>query len=135
MLNLHALVRAPLSTLLPEETITLYRSRGRENNRGQLKPLYSEGLEMTARIQSGDEQNRPADGSQRSHISRLFYLQAEAAAGERPAGIIRPLARGGDFIRRADGSWWLIESCREDFSACGWVAAEATMQIKAPEII
>ena len=51
-----------------------------------------------------------------------------------PSGIRRPDGRGGDMIRRADGTWWLVTEVSEDFSKAGWISVVITLQVEAPDI-
>ena len=39
----------------------------------------------------------------------------------------------GDIIERADGSYWLIDMIRDDFSPEGWLCVLGTLQHEPPE--
>lgn len=133
MLNLHAIVRAPITALHPDETVVWYRSTGQTNTLGRIKPSYALGVILKAQIQtlSPDELQQREDAS-KTEIHVKAYLMAQEAMP--PAGIIRIEARNGDFIRRADGTWWLITSVLEEFAKSGWESVGLVQQIKAPDI-
>ena len=133
MLNLHAIVRRPITMLHPDETVVWYRSTGQMNVLGRIKPSYAEGIVLQAQIQtlSPDELQQREDAS-KTEIHVKAYLMAQESAP--PAGIIRIEARNGDFIRRADGTWWLITSVLEEFAKSGWESVGLVQQIKDPDI-
>ena len=132
MLNLHAIVRSPIIALHPDETVTWYQSIGQTNTLGRIKPAYAEGVTLQAQIQtlSPDELQQREDAS-KTEIHVKAYLMAQEA--NPPAGIIRIEARNGDFIQRADGTWWLITSVLEEFAKSGWESVGMVQQLKAPD--
>ena len=134
MLNLHAVVRTPITALHPDETVMLYQSIGQQNVKGRLFPQYAEGQAVQAQIQtlSADELQQREDAS-KTGLDAKAYLFADEA--QPPAGIVRYLARTGDFIRREDDTWWLIVSVIEDFVKSGWVCVGLTKQTKAPDFL
>ena len=132
MLNLHAIVRTPITYLHPDETVTLFRSVGQTNTLGRIKPVYEQGLTIQAQIQTlSPDELQQRDDTSKTEIHAKAYLNADEALP--PAGIIRLLARNGDFIQRADGSWWLITSVLEEFAKSGWECVGIVQQIKAPD--
>jgi len=132
MLNLHAIVRTPITALHPDETVTWYQSIGQTNTLGRIKPSYAEGVTLQAQIQtlSADELAQREDAS-KTEIHVKAYLMAQEV--NPPAGIIRIDARNGDFIRRADGTWWLITSVLEEFAKSGWESVGMVQQLKAQD--
>lgn len=135
MMNLHAVVRGSICAVHPEENVTLYRSTGASDSYGAPTPLYAEGKCLSAQVQSeGDEALYYSDNMGMNDVTRSVWLFADRNMAQRPAGIFRPLARGGDMLRRADGTWWLITAVPEDFSASGWVKARISLQTEAPAI-
>jgi len=133
MMNLHAIVRGAVTALHPDETVTLYQSTGQTNDLGRIVPTYAGAQTVRAQIQSlSAEDLAHVDEASRTEVSRKAYLFAPDAALP-PAGIIRPLARNGDFIRRADNTWWLVTGILEDFTASGWVCVAVTQQLEGPQ--
>ena len=134
MLNLHALVRTAVTALHPDEAVTLYQATGQTNTLGRLAPTYAAPQTVQAQIQSlSAEDLAHVEEASRTEIARKAYLFAPDAALP-PAGIVRPLARGGDMLERADGTWWLVTGIMEDFTASGWVCVSMTQQIDAPNL-
>lgn len=132
-INLHALARTMIAAVHPEEEVTMYQSAGQVNVLGQIKPLYAAPKVVMAQVQSvGDAALAHADKVGQNDITRHMYLHADAA--NPPAGLVRPLAKGGDMIQRGDGTWWLVTATPEDFSSVGWVLVRVTLQVKAPDI-
>ena len=134
MMNLHAIVRGAVTALHPDEAVTLYQSTGQTNELGRVIPTYAEPLAVQAQIQnlSADELAQQEEASRTSQ-TRKAYLFAPSPALP-PAGIIRPLGRNGDFIQRADGTWWLVTALAEDFTASGWVCVNITQQVEPPAL-
>lgn len=134
-LNLHALVRPMIAAVHPEETVTLYQAHGQTNVAGKITPLYAAPRPVQAQVQNvGDAALAHADRVGQNDITRHMYLFA--TPGDAPAGVVRPLARGGDMIQRgpaAGGTWWLVTAVPEDFAQVGWVCVRVTLQVKAPD--
>lgn len=132
-LNLHDLVRGAIPALHPEETVLLVQSTGSENIRGVVTPQYADAVQVRAQVQSvGNDDLRAMNDTARTEIQRKAWLYSQTPAGLVPQGINRPMARGGDLLRRADGTWWLVAALMEDFSASGWVSVRIVEQIVAP---
>ncbi len=133
MMNLHAIARGAIPALHPDETVTLRQSVGQRNARGRLVPEYAPARAVTAQIQSlGGDDLRHAEAVNLTQRDRKAYLFAPDPALS-PNGIVRPLARNGDMMRRADGSWWLVTAMLEDFTASGWVCVGITEQEDGPD--
>lgn len=134
MMNLHAIVHTAVTALHPAETVTLYQATGQTNTLGRVTPAYAGPQTVQAQIQSlSAEDLAHGQEASRTAIDRKAYLFAPDAALP-PAGIVRPLARGGDMLERADGTWWLITGMIEDFTASGWVCVSMTQQVDAPHL-
>ena len=134
MINLRAIVNPATAVLHPNESITFYLSVGQTTDRTCTKPVFAAPLSVQAQIQSLTSQDMQLDaGVPKSEIGCKAYLFSAQDSQGKPAGIIRALGRGGDVIRRADGSWWKTTALPEDFSASGWVCVHITEQIKAPD--
>lgn len=133
MMNLHALVRGAVAALHPDEDVTLRQSVGQKNEFGRIVPEYAEPQRVKAQIQSlSAEDLAHVEEASRTELSRKVYLFAPDPALP-PAGVIRPFARNGDFIRRSDGTWWLVTGIIEDFTASGWVCVAVTQQLEGPQ--
>lgn len=134
MLNLHSIARGAIVALHPEEPVTLYQSSGQTNTRGVISPTYEAAQAVQAQIQSlsTDELANLENVAQTGQV-RKAYLFGPPVTSLIPQGIVRPLARSGDMIQRADGTWWLVTGMMEDFSASGWVCVQITQQVDAPQ--
>lgn len=134
MLNLHSIARSAIVALHPEEAVTLYQASGQTNNQGVISPTYEAAQAVQAQIQSlsTDELANVENVAQTGQV-RKAYLFGPPATSLIPQGIVRPLARSGDMIQRADGTWWLVTGMMEDFSASGWVCVQITQQVEAPQ--
>lgn len=132
-MNLHDLVRGAIPPLHPDEDVLLVQSEGMENIRGVVTAKFAAAVLVRAQIQSiGNDDLRAMNDTMRTEIQRKAWLYSTTTAGLVPQGINRPLARGGDMVRRADGSWWLVAALMEDFSASGWVSVRLVNQITVP---
>lgn len=133
-INLHDIVRGSIPVLHPDEKVLLIQSTGKQNVRGVVTPTFAEAVQVIAQIQSmGNDDLRAMNDTWRTEIQRKAWLYSQTPAALVPQGINRPLARGGDMMRRADGSWWLVAALMEDFSASGWVSVRIVNQITVPE--
>ena len=134
MLNLHSIARSAIVALHPEESVTLYQASGQTNNQGVISPTYEAAQAVQAQIQSlsTDELANVENVAQTGQV-RKAYLFGPPVTSLIPQGIVRPLARSGDMIQRADGTWWIVTGMMEDFSASGWVCVQITQQVDAPQ--
>lgn len=133
-MNLHDLVRGAIPPLHPDESVLLVQSTGSLNVRGVVTPQYADAVQVRAQVQSmGNDDLKAMNDTARTEVQRRAYLYSATPAGLVPQGIVRPLARGGDLLRRADGTWWLVAAMMEDFSASGWVCVRIVQQIVAPQ--
>lgn len=134
MINLHATVRSAITGLHPDEVVTLRQSVGQTNARGRITPIYGPEQTAQAQIQSlGQNDLAQAEQTSNTRVDRKAYLYAPNPALP-PQGIVRPLARNGDMLRRADGTWWLVTAMIEDFTASGWVCVGITQQVDGPDL-
>lgn len=135
MINLHSIVKPAITALHPDETVTLYRSLGITNVKGEIKTKYAAGSVVKAQIQSlSDDKLFHSGRTGQNNTTRKAYLFSEDSTTEKPAPVIRPISRTGDMVKRADDTWWLVESLLEDFSHAGWVCVGLVLQTKAPEL-
>jgi len=133
-INLHQVVRGIIPAIHPDEQILLVQNAGAENIRGVVVPKFHLAGSFPAQIQSfkADDLQAMVE-SARTEVQRKIYLFAETGTGLIPQGIVRSLERGGDLIRRRDGTWWLVAGMVEDFSAAGWVSVRGVLQIEVHE--
>ena len=131
-MNLHDIVRGVITTIHDDEWVTLYRSIGQVNDRGRVRAAYAAPIRVRAQIQPSPNSLSMTESASRTTNSSKAWLYADHIL--RPSGINRPLSRNGDFLRRDDGSWWLVTSVENDFAIDGWVSVGITQQIEAPQI-
>ena len=131
-LNLHAIVHPMVTVIHPDETVTLYQAQGQTNVAGKITPVYLPPQPILAQVQTAsDAALYHADRVGQNDVTRNMYLFANSDTP--PAGVVRPMARGGDIIQRANGTWWLVVAVPEDFSGVEWVMARCSLQVKAPD--
>lgn len=136
MINLHDIVRAVIPVLHPDEDVLLVQSTGNANVRGVVTSTYADPQMVIAQIQSmGTDELKAQTDVSVSGEQRKCWLYSDTVPGITPDGIYRPLARGGDIIRRADGSWWYVAGLIEDFTASGWVSVHIAEQITVPGMV
>lgn len=132
-LNLHKVVRGVITSVHPDEECTLYQSVGQVNVKGIVKSKYSEPQSVKVNFQPLDTQalqhlERVGDTKASEQIFLYSDMVMPISAGQR-----QPLLRSGDFIKRIDGTWWLITSVIEDWTRDGWANAGISQQITAPD--
>jgi hypothetical protein len=134
-MNLHAIANKAIQIVHPNERAYWHKSLGQTNQSGLVKPTYSAGLEVELQAQSEtpDELAHSQQNVGTTEISRKVWMFVTSAG--MPEGINRAKCKGGDLIKRADGSWWLVTAVSEDFSQSGWVSLRITYQVIDPVII
>lgn len=128
-MNLHAIVSGAIGSVNKHELVTIYRCNGTTNNAGVVSVTYTP-QDILAQVQApnaGDLKlfDNLADAK---HVKK-FYINASAHT------INRHEETAGDIIERADGSYWLIDMMRDDFSPEGWLCVLGTLQHEPPEIV
>ena len=126
-MNLHQIVSGAINSVNRHEAVTLWRCDGIENNYGRVSVKYTDS-DIMAQVQAPSAADlklneRLADAK---HVKR-FYIPAPAST------INRFEETAGDIIERADGTYWLIDSIKDDFSPEGWLCAICTLQHEPPE--
>lgn len=132
-LNLHHIVRSLITAVHPDEVCQLLQADGHVNNKGVITPTYRTPQTIKANIQ-------PLDKKTLSHLEQVedtkstmqAFLYADA---DFPVnGVSRmPTLRSGDFMQRADGTWWLINTVIQDWSRDGWANVGICQQVTPPE--
>lgn len=132
-LNLHGIVRSVITAVHPDEDCTLYQSAGQKNVLGVVTTVYNPPQAIKANWQ-------PLDSQTLQHLERIGDTKASEQVflysnTDMPvSGVQRvPVTRTGDIIKRWDGTYWLITSVIEDWSARGWANVGVTEQVTPPD--
>lgn len=132
-LNLHGIVRSVITAVHPDEDCTLYQSAGQKNVLGVVTTVYNPPQAIKANWQ-------PLDNQTLQHLERIGDTKASEQVflysnTDMPvSGVQRvPITRTGDIIKRWDGTYWLITSVIEDWSARGWANVGVTEQVTPPD--
>lgn len=132
-LNLHGIVRSVITAVHPDEDCTLYQSAGQKNVLGVVTTIYNPPQAIKANWQ-------PLDSQTLQHLERIGDTKASEQVflysnTDMPvSGVQRvPVTRTGDIIKRWDGTYWLITSVIEDWSARGWANVGVTEQVTPPD--
>ena len=128
-MNLHKIVSGAIGSVNKHELVTIYRCNGTTNTAGVVKVSYSP-QDIIAQVQAPSAADlRLFDNLADARHVKKFYINAPAST------INRHEETAGDIIERADGSYWLIDMIRDDFSPEGWLCCLATLQHEPPEDI
>ena len=132
-LNLHGIVRSVITAVHPDEDCTLYQSAGQKNVLGVVTTVYNPPQAIKANWQ-------PLDSQTLQHLERIGDTKASEQVflysnTDMPvSGVQRvPVTRTGDIIKRWDGTYWLVTSVIEDWSARGWANVGVTEQVTPPD--
>ena len=133
-INLHHIVRSPITNVHPDETLLWYQNKGAANVSGILKPSYAEPLSLVAQVQSeSDASLMHANRADMNTETIKVYLYWDAQTN--PLNLDRFTAKGGDIFKRADGTFWLVTALTDNFADVGWVSCRAVRQVNPPEVI
>lgn len=133
-INLHHIVRAPITNVHPDETILWYQNKGAANVGGILKPSFADPLPLVAQVQSeSDAALMHANRADMNTETLKIYLYWDAQTN--PLNLDRFTAKGGDIFKRADGTYWLVTALTDNFADVGWVSCRAVRQVNPPEVI
>lgn len=132
-LNLHGIVRSVITAVHPDEDCVLYQSVGQKNVLGVVTTVYNPPQAIKANWQ-------PLDSQTLQHLERIGDTKASEQVflysnTDMPvSGVQRmPITRTGDIIKRWDGTYWLVTSVIEDWSARGWANVGVTQQVTPPD--
>lgn len=132
-INLHAVVRSAITAVHPDEDCVLYQSLGQKNVMGVVTTVYAEPQDIKANWQ-------PLDSQTLDHLERMGDTKASeqvflySNTTLPVSGVQRmPISRTGDIIKRWDGTYWLVTSVIEDWSARGWANVGVTEQVQPPD--
>lgn len=131
--NLHSVVRGAITSIHPDETVTLYQSAGQKNVKGKIKAVYAEPQTIKANFQSLDSDAlKHAEVIGNTPISEQVFLYSDAPmpiAGQQRL----PITRTGDIIKRSDGTYWLVTVVLEDWTWDGWCNVGVHIQTTPPD--
>ena len=128
-MNLHAIVSGAIGSVNHHEMVTIYRCTGLTNTAGVMHVSYTPS-DIMAQVQAPTAADlKLFDNLADAKHVKKFYLNASAHT------INRHEETAGDIIERADGSYWLIDTIRDDFSPEGWHCVLGTLQHEPPEIV
>ena len=128
-MNLHAIVSGAIGSVNKHEMVTIYRCTGLTNNAGVVSVTYTPS-DIMAQVQAPNAGDlKLFDNRADAKPVKKFYINASAHT------INRHEETAGDIIERADGSYWLIDMIRDDFSPEGWLCVIGTLQHEPPEIV
>lgn len=128
-MNLHAIVSGAIGSVNHHEMVTIYRCTGTTNTAGVMHVTYTPS-DIMAQVQAPNAGDlKLFDNLADARHVKKFYINASAAT------INRHEETAGDIIERADGSFWLIDMIRDDFSPEGWLCVIGTLQHEPPEIV
>jgi phage terminase large subunit-like protein len=128
-MNLHAIVSGAIGSVNHHEMVTIYRCTGLTNTAGVMHVTYTP-QDIMAQVQAPNAGDlKLFDNLADARHVKKFYINASAST------INRHEETAGDIIERADGSYWLIDMIRDDFSPEGWLCVIGTLQHEPPEIV
>ena len=126
-MNLHQIVSGAIGAVNHHEMVTLYRCTGTTNTGGVVSVTYDKS-DILAQVQAPNAADlRLFDNLADAKHVKKFYINAPAST------INRQEETAGDIFERADGTYWLINIVRDDFSPEGWLCCLATLQHEPPE--
>ena len=131
-MNLHNIVRSPITSVNADQDMTYYRSLGtfsRDYSTMQTVPDVAAGVTVKAQVQSiKPDDVIHAERIEYGSVVRRIYLFATDTPAQRQTALTRPLARAGDYLTDRFGQQWKIDAVLEDFSSEGWISVQAIMQ-------
>ena len=128
-MNLHQIVSGAIGAVNAHEMVSLYRCTGTSNTGGVVSVTYAKS-DILAQVQAPSAADlRLFDNLADARHVKKFYINAPAST------INRQEETAGDIFERADGTYWLIDMIRDDFSPEGWLCCIATLQHEPPEEI
>ena len=137
-LNLHSIVRPAINANFADQEFLYFRALGgftRDPATMQSVPNVAQGVTVMGQLQS-----LSADSIVQSEritfgaTVRRLYLYAPSSPRARPWALWRPLARAGDYVQDATGSFWYVDAVLEDFSSAGWVSLQVILQTTPPAL-
>jgi hypothetical protein len=125
-MNLHSVVAGVIGAINPHEEVTVYTNTGTTNVKGKITPTYEKSTRR-AQVQGISESDLKLTARLAESEHRLkFWLDAPVTT------INRVTQSAGDIIGRADGTYWLIVACADDFAPVGWQSVLCVLQVDPP---
>jgi len=129
MMNLHATVRGPITTVVPDIAATWQQSAGyAANAAGARTPTYAAPVAVTVQVQPLSKQELThTDFLNIEGVYRSVYLYQNAQ------GVDRPNVQGGDLLAfpqvpGATPQVWLVVNNSENFQGVGWTRVIVCLQ-------
>jgi hypothetical protein len=124
--NLHAIANKAISRINPNEPCLIFKAKGGTNVKGKVGSAYEPGVSAMLQLQSEGGDEMAEDKAWSIEVSRKAWI----SKGLDP--LSRVEATGGDIVRRADGTYWLVTALLEDFSA--WSGVRMVLQVQEPNV-
>lgn len=121
-MNLHGIVAGVIGAVNPNVDALLYVCTGRTTaNDGTQSPTYDFSRKVRAQVQSLTQNDlRQVEALNLQDVQNTMYLYGNVS------GVVRASNKGGDKIKLADGTWWLVTGVIEQWP--DWVKVAVTMQ-------
>lgn len=131
--NLHHVVRSAITSIHPDEVVTLYQSNGQTNVRGVVKATYKAPVAVKANFQPLDSDAlKHIEMFNQTPISEQVFLYSDMDSPVTGQARL-PSVRTGDFILRGDGTYWLVTAVLEDWTWDGWTNLGVHQQTTEPD--
>ena len=131
-MNLRKLAGPLIERISPNERCELFKHAGVESAKGVAAAWYSPGVPVDIQIQSETADELAHLAQNVGTLEQTLKAWIDDIPGLDPLSRVK--ASGGDMVRRADGSWWLVTAELEDFRGAGWTCARLTLQVKGPNV-
>lgn len=131
-MNLHHIVRGIIQTVHKDEPCYLIQAIGQSNVKGIVTPVYKKPFKILAQIQpAGSETLQMLEAFNVGGESMQAFLYSDPTL---PVASVNrlPLTRGGDIVKRKDGTFWLVTAVLSDWTEEGWACVAITRQTSPP---
>jgi hypothetical protein len=130
-MNLHAIVRGPISAVNPDVTGRVYVSTGNSTQTsGKRTPTYQRYDDIGMQVQPLSMQDvgrlEQMDSINLEGVMRAVYVNGA------PKGIDRAEMKGGDVLYFLS-NYWLVVAVLEPWDVAGWTKVGAAKQVNPPE--
>ena len=134
--NLRHLVRQIINSIHPDRELIYFRSEGLTDRiNGIAQPIYKR-FSWSCQVQSDPDKGQYQSNRGNENTSFMNVYLFSNSGNEKPAGMVRPMSRTGDFFFLKDEkTWWRVDALAEDFSSVGWCRVKAILQHKIPDAL